>query len=442
MLKISEDEYYMYCTSAGNGYYCWRSSDMIHWGDKKMCFVKTDDAWSRDCFWAPEVVAKDGRYYMFYTAKNHSGSLRIGLAIADHPAGPFKDFENRPFLDLGYATIDANVLLDDDGRNYLYFSKDCSENVVDGKNTSQIWGIELTADLKGTLGEPVLLATPLQTWEIRSGDWRWNEGPEVIKHNGTYYLTYSANYFESPAYSIGYATSDKPLGVYVKAEENPILTSGKKTDVSGTGHHSFVMSPDGTELWVAYHSHTDVKKPSGDRKVNICLAGFTPDGKLRMNGPYTFPQGLPSGTKVEGSDFKVVNVTDRFKAMSKTKTDRIEALTDGVMSIHPKDILLESRLYLEDRQAVIRFEAADKATTLNEVVIYPGQTGLPAGTLAEISFEDGTSETFWIFGKVKADEPVIISFKGRTGAFDLKFRTAEDTESISVSEVQIFLYIL
>ena len=90
VLKVAPDEYYMYCTSAPTtGYYCWKSSDLVHWGDKKMCYVRKPDSWCTDCFWAPEVVARDGKYYMYYTAKNRNDSLRIGLAVSDAPDGPF-----------------------------------------------------------------------------------------------------------------------------------------------------------------------------------------------------------------------------------------------------------------------------------------------------------------------------------------------------------------
>ena len=41
---------------------------------------------------------------------------------------------------------------------------------------------------------------------------RVNEGCFVIRRNGTYYMTYSANSYESPFYGIGCATADSPLG--------------------------------------------------------------------------------------------------------------------------------------------------------------------------------------------------------------------------------------
>ena len=105
-----------------------------------------------------------------------------------------------------------------------------------------------------------------------------------------------------------------PLGPYVKASENPILTSGLRKDVSGPGHHSFTVSPDGTQLLAVYHSHTDPLNPSGDRKVNIDRAGFTEDGKLFINGPTSGLQPVPSRNGL-------ADVTGLFSAEDARLTD-------------------------------------------------------------------------------------------------------------------------
>lgn len=128
MLKVSDDSYYLYCTSAPNGFLCWKSSDMVHWSERKMCYTQEEDSWGRECFWAPEVVYYENTYYMLYTARNAAGRLLLGLAVSEDPAGPFKDIKNEPLFDPGYAVIDGNLLFAPDGSKYLYFSRDCSEN--------------------------------------------------------------------------------------------------------------------------------------------------------------------------------------------------------------------------------------------------------------------------------------------------------------------------
>lgn len=403
MLKISDNEYYMYCTSAGDGFYCWRSEDMVNWTDQTKCYTRERLSWGLDCFWAPEVVAYENQYYMFYTAKSWTGTLRIGLAIADSPAGPFIDYRNAPLFDFGFAAIDANVLIDDDGSKYLYFSRDCSENIIDGKNVSQSYGVKLADDMKSVEGEPVLLTTPEQPWELVSGDYLWNEGPEVIKHGDTYYLSYSANYYASTDYSLGYATSKSPLGPFVKAAENPILTSKGRDDVSGTGHHSFVESPDGTELWIAYHSHTDVKHPSGDRKVNIAKAGFTEDGKLYINGPTTTPQPLPSGSRT-------TNITDHF-------TD-VPAVTE--------------------KKNVIISLASEADMEIGSIALYADKSELENIASLRICLNDEFySEEYFVTENVTS--PIILSFDPVTAhKVDIILTPAEGVKELTISEIEIF----
>ena len=69
-------------------------------------------------------------------------------------------------------------------------------------------------------GEQRLIAAEAE-WETR--DCLVAEGPFMLKHNGKYYLTYSANHFRTPDYAVGYAVADTPLGPFQKFEGNPIL---------------------------------------------------------------------------------------------------------------------------------------------------------------------------------------------------------------------------
>jgi len=429
VLKVSKDCYYMYCTSAPNGFYCWKSEDLVNWTDAKMCYVQYEDAWSVDCFWAPEVVAYEGKYYMYYTARNQENSLRIGLAVSDAPDGPFLDVVNEPLFDFGYAVIDANVFIDEDGAKYLYYSRDCSENIVHGIRKSEIYGIRLSEDMLSVTGEAVKLLTPEQRWEIASGDTWWNEGPEMIKHEGIYYLSYSANFFASPAYSLGYATSAYPLGPFVKAEENPILTSGTKKDVSGTGHHSFAWSPDDTELWAVYHSHTDLVKPDGNRKVNIDRAGFTEEGKLYINGPLTTMQPMPSGAAT-------VNVTGQFKAQAAGMD--LPLLTDGFYSIYRKHNNLDAAIPVEGNLARVILKA-DEETKICGVAIYPGQSGWERVKSIRLVLNDEVSSQEY---QIKEEEavPLILSFDSvSVSVLDILYITEEGTETIKLSEIMILM---
>lgn len=259
-------KYYMYATSDGNGFKVWESDDLVQWKDAGLCYSNSQWAMKNNNYWAPEVYLYRGKFWMLYTARwQKNQSLRLGLAVADSPLGQFADVADKPF-DFGYAAIDGNILFDDDGKNYLYYSRDICENIVDGKGTSQIYAVRLSGDLQETQGEPVMVSTPDTEWEQKAGDReRWNEGPAVIKHSGKYYMFYSVNPFWSPYYSVCYSVAGSPLGPFVKAAENPVLKLIEGV-MTGPGHNSFFTTFDG-RLMTAYHVHTDMGKPSGDRRA-------------------------------------------------------------------------------------------------------------------------------------------------------------------------------
>ncbi|MFR1984222.1 MAG: family 43 glycosylhydrolase, partial [Christensenellaceae bacterium] len=206
--------YYLYATSFKDGFDYRTSSDLVHWSAPKKAYTAGERSFGYTDFWAPEVIEHEGRYLMHYTARRRSDdTLLIGVAAADRPEGPFVDVTDGPMFNFGYAAIDGHVVRDGT-ENYLFYSRDCSQNVVEGRRESHIYAVRLDASLTRTLGEPVLLLKPDCPWELVTGDTRWNEGPFVVKRDGIYYLMYSSGFFASPTYSTGYAVSDKLLGPY------------------------------------------------------------------------------------------------------------------------------------------------------------------------------------------------------------------------------------
>lgn len=142
----------------------------------------------------------------------------------------------------------------------------------------------MDSDLTSLIGEPQLLLQPDQEWEGLNGDYQWNEGPFVLKHEDKYYLMYSSNYFASEDYGVGYAVADNPLGPFKKAKENPILSKDLKNGISGPGHNSVTKGLDNKTLYAVYHTHTVPVVPSGDRQMNIDRLYFE-GGKLKVEGP-------------------------------------------------------------------------------------------------------------------------------------------------------------
>jgi len=325
-LLVDNGKYYVTATCDGKGYDLYSSDDCMNWTKEGRIFSSSaTEGWVRSSLWQPQLVkGKDGNYYLYYCGNNDRKSLRIGVAVADNIAGPYKDALDHPLVEFGVATIDPYFYTDEDGKMYLYFSRDCSENIVDGYNTSQLYGIEMadyTSVKEGA--QAVLLITPDQEWELKNGNYRWNEGPDILKRDGKYYLFYSGGFYGDSTYSMGYAVADEPLGPYAKYENNPIIASTE--DTSGPGNNSFFYSLDGKELYNCYHTHTMKIIGGGDRKVTIDRCGFREDGTFYMNGPTTDYQAPMSG---HGVLSKIENIAS-LEGFGTLEGRSVNALMDG-----------------------------------------------------------------------------------------------------------------
>lgn len=275
-ILLHEGKYYLYSTNAPDGYLVYESDDLAHWENKGYCLRKEDvkgDKW----FWAPEIMYRDGKFYMIYTSEEH-----LGIAVSDAPTGPFRQ-EQKQWLSERNA-IDGDFFTDDDGTTYLYYVRFTGGNVIHGARLNADFTLDESSECRLIAAE--------EDWETR--DCLVTEGPFMLKHNGKYYLTYSANHFRSPDYAIGYAVSDSPLGPFVKYEGNPILH--RNENVNGVGHHSFTTSRDGKQRICVYHSHNSLTAIH-PRLTCIDRAEFLPsptggEDILVIHGPTTTPQSL------------------------------------------------------------------------------------------------------------------------------------------------------
>ncbi len=300
VLAANDGRFYMYGTSLPDGFEAYVSDDMENWEPCGQVYHGgAADQWNVDCFWAPEVYERGGKYYMLYSANakgNPVGRLygesqaeaenfQIGVAVADNPAGPFKDLYNRPIFTAPYPVIDANVLLDDaSGKQYLYFSRCCYKHPVDSEiaeharqdgfcqevEESWIYGVELEPDFSGIIGEPQLLLCPPTKIDDSQAEWesrsvtsrevnrRWTEGSFAFHYGNQYYIMYSANHYGGAHYAVGYATADNPLGPFTKAANNPVLQENVSCggNVMGTGHNMVLTNPKDGKLYCVYHGRT------------------------------------------------------------------------------------------------------------------------------------------------------------------------------------------
>ncbi|KAK6380842.1 hypothetical protein LTS17_005043 [Exophiala oligosperma] len=215
--------------------------------------LKTEDVpWVSKQLWAPDAASKNGKYYLYFPARDKQGIFRIGVAESDKPSGPFKpDPEPIP----GSYSIDPASFVDDDNRAYLYFG-----GIWGGQ--LQCWKDNQTFDpSKSGPQEPTGADVPalscrvarlsedmhsfaeevrqIQVLDEQTGkplmaddhDRRFFEAPWMHKYNGKYYFSYSTGDTHFLAYAIG----DSPYG--------PFTYSGRILEpvVGWTTHHSIVQ---------------------------------------------------------------------------------------------------------------------------------------------------------------------------------------------------------
>ncbi len=290
-----EGKYYLYSTNAPTqGYKVSVSTDLKIWEDKGFCLTASDvygTSTSTKGFWAPEVYYYKEQFYLIYTVDEH-----LGIAISDSPLGPFKS-PKQSYINNDKREIDGHLFFDDDGKVYIYFVR-CASDVGPGKG-NEIFGAEFDMETFTYKNERCLIYPQKNTWEWVGDGGYVAEGPAMLKHEGRYYLTYSANGYTSQNYAIGLAISSTPLGNYAKYENNPILKKDPYLDVYGPGHHSFTYSPDGKELFIVYHKHKS-STTVHSRLVCIDRCNFVLDSKLGYDvldviGPTSTAQPLPSG---------------------------------------------------------------------------------------------------------------------------------------------------
>ncbi len=263
-----QGKYYMYCTGGG----AWVSDDLLNWSFHRVANVPV----------APHVVKYKDAFYL-------SGN-NAALFKADHPLGPFtklSDWKDTPKMAGGWNAFDVDIFIDDDNQPYLYFP---------GRGADGIFVVPLDPnDLSRFAGKPKHLFgfNREHAWE-RYGemneysDVAWVEGPWLQKHNGTYYLQYSASGTQWKTYAEGYYTAKSPTGPFTYAPNNPLL---RKTEglVTGTAHGSVVEGPDGN-LWQFYT--IVLSNPPGGRRVGMDPVAFDKNGNMVVRVTDT-PQWAP-----------------------------------------------------------------------------------------------------------------------------------------------------
>ena len=235
--------------------------------------------------WAPEMHrAPSGLWYIYTSCRvtREPGQKRLFI-VESETADPFGGWHFKCFPTPDVFSIDPTVYTDHNGQQYLCCSR------VDPQHGQVLDICPLVNPY--TFGQPcAMIAIAEYDWELvppyDKDRTKINEGAFFVEQAGRLYIVYSGNGCWSDDYCLGvleYTGEAGNVGQMCSADHwkkypKPIFEKGN--DVFGPGHASFFRSPDGNELWCAYHGmkQTNPSVTGAPRYFNIQKIDFDADG--------------------------------------------------------------------------------------------------------------------------------------------------------------------
>lgn len=270
---VAGGRYYAFATNAGAvNVQVLSSADLAHWTSEPDALPAVAGWAVRGFTWAPTVLPRAGGYVLYYAVREPTaGRQAISCARSASPGGPYVDSSNGPLvyqLPLG-GSIDASPFVDVDGSAYLVWKAD--SNAID--QPSSLWLQELAADGLSLTGAPVRLLGHDASWEDPL-----IEAPSIVRAAGAYHLFYSANWWNTDRYSIGYATAPDVRGPYTKVTTGAAWFASDGV-VAGPGGQEWFTDGSGA-VRMAYHGWSPgrIGYPGGARSLRMATVTF-PGGR-------------------------------------------------------------------------------------------------------------------------------------------------------------------
>ena len=252
-----------------------------------------DVPWVSKQLWAPDAASKDGKYYLYFPARDEEGLFRIGVAVSAVPQGPFQP-EPEPIV--GSYSIDPASFVDDDddGHAYLYFGGIWGGQLqcwTSGTFDASMSGPkEATGDVPALLPRVARLSADMlsfaggvqeisifdengQLLRADDHDRRFFEAAWMHKYNGKYYFSYSTG----DTHYLVYAMGESPLG--------PFTYQGRILEpvLGWTTHHSIVEFRGKWCLF--YHDCSLSGGVDHLRSVKVKEIFYDSDDKIQLSAP-------------------------------------------------------------------------------------------------------------------------------------------------------------
>jgi beta-xylosidase len=224
------------------------SPDLVNWTQHTRIIDTTAVKWAKRAMWAPSIVKKRDKYFIFFGAndiQNEQEEGGIGVAVADKPEGPFKDYLGKPLLNKivnKAQPIDQFVFKDEKDQYYMVYGGWGHCNIT--KLKDDFTGFEPFED--GTIFREI---TPEN----------YVEGPFMFIRKGKSYFMWSEGGWGGPNYRVAYAIADSPFGPFKRIGT---VLQQDTTVGTGAGHHSVIKTPK-DDWYIVYH-----RRPLTETDVN------------------------------------------------------------------------------------------------------------------------------------------------------------------------------
>jgi beta-xylosidase len=243
------------------------SPNLVDWTKHKQIIDTAAVAWADSAMWAPSIIQKDDKYFLFFAANDIQSNQQhggIGVGVADKPGGPYKDYLGKPLLDTfhnGAQPIDQFVFQDKDGQYYMIYGG---------------WGHCNIAKLKDdfTGFKPYEDGTTFK--EITPEG--YVEGSFMFIRNGKYYFMWSEGGWGGPNYQVAYAIADSPFGPF---ERIGVVLKQDSSVATGAGHHSLIKVPEEDEWYIVYHRRPLDETDPNHRVTSIDKLEFDEKGHIK-----------------------------------------------------------------------------------------------------------------------------------------------------------------
>lgn len=180
------------CWGPADGFDGYRSTDLTHWEGPFEIFHRPEGFQPDRNYWAPEIHAYQGSYYLFATFNEETRKKGTMILKADAPLGPYVLHSEGRITPGEWDCLDGTFYLSPEQVPYMVFCHEW-QDAVEGHGhlgDGTVCAVQLSEDLRHPVGEPRVLfaASQAQPW-IRSIEHPRYPGPNYITDGPFLYRT-------------------------------------------------------------------------------------------------------------------------------------------------------------------------------------------------------------------------------------------------------------